>query len=85
MYNDFEVNSKEARYQLASRFVLIFLFSQATGEKSVSWQIRKSLYSGTTAWSAYMRISTSSKSQSQPRKAFLLPIGRQVESSGSRI
>jgi len=35
IYNDFEVNSKEARYPLTSQFFLIF-FCQATGEKSVS-------------------------------------------------
>ena len=35
MYNDFEVNSKKACNPRTSRFFLIFLFSQATGEKSL--------------------------------------------------
>jgi hypothetical protein len=32
MYNDFEVNSKEACSPLTSRLFLNFIFSQATGE-----------------------------------------------------
>jgi hypothetical protein len=43
MYNDFEVNSKEACNPLTSRCVLIFLFSQATGEKSVFLEDAKEL------------------------------------------
>jgi hypothetical protein len=43
IYNDFEVNSKEARNPLTSRFFLIFLFSQATGEKSVFLEDTKEL------------------------------------------
>jgi hypothetical protein len=37
MYNDFEVNSKQACNPLSLRFFLNFVF-QATGEKGVSWK-----------------------------------------------
>jgi hypothetical protein len=45
IYNDFEVNSKETRNPLTSRFFLIFhfFFSQATGEKSVFLEDTKEL------------------------------------------